>query len=481
MLRNTIIVFIIILLVSCGGRPISETEGKSETPAGAGTEEESGVGPDHPAVEGTGLNGAQEVTGQVKTESGTNISGATVYIPGTTEMVTSCEAATRTYTQRLSATDGTTCEDAPALDQPMTAVCTAADGSFIIDTSKLVGNPTQLVIQKGGLCIIIPLSCTQSSCVINATDTTIGSANTSTTWPKVAVVTGNFDRMEDVLAKMADGKYYGRVSTDTGFFVYGSESGTNLTIIDGTGATTSQENGLTYATWDKYMSGIYSLLDSNGNPVFDLIFINCGNVYESSIYTGKTYLQEYVNAGGRLFVTDQAYDFIEQTFPYAMKFEGDSDTATTPGVLDAAQTGSGDIQYDVTVNSSSMTTWLGSSSVNAHNTSSPGNPDTDCNGVKNYTQYSSSLLSNGLLPVGELLEHWTHMVSKHTGYYPTIWISSGSTIMDSLVNRPLTISLDIGNNGGRVVYSSYHTAQSCPTVTFWPQERVMQYLVLDSF
>ena len=464
--------------VSCGGPLNEQSSGKGGTTGASG-----GSTVD---TTGSGINGATQVSGQAITQSGTGVAGATVYIPGT-EIGSECTTATRAFTQGLEASDGTTCEDAPVADQPMAAVCTAADGSFIIDTSKLVGNPTQIIIRKGSLCIIVPLSCSDTNCVIDTTSTTVGSSGNLTIWPKVAVVSGFYDRMEDVLAKLGDDDLtdatsgaYGRIDPSTGIFVYGSEIGTNLTIIDGTSQTVNDVTGDAYTTWDRYMNGTLPLV-TGGKPLFDMIFINCGDSYESLLDSHKAILQDYVNAGGRLFITDQAYDFMEQPFPYIMMFENDPADANTPGTRDAAQTGSGGTQYNVKANSDSMMRWLATASVNRHDASTPGNPEADCASGATYKQYSSALLSNNLLPLGGLVEHWVHMISAQTGFGPLIWISSGDTAMDGLLDRPLTASMDVGSNGGRIVYSSYHTAHDCPSTGFWPQERVLQYLILDSF
>ena len=91
-------------------------------------------------------------------------------------------------------------------------------------------------------------------------------------------------------------------------FIYGSEFGTNLTLIDGTGSLYPSEHVgmVSYDRWDSYFDGTNSLV-VNGEPVFDVIFINCGNEFKDEILRdpdGVTLLQQYVNAGGRLYATD---------------------------------------------------------------------------------------------------------------------------------------------------------------------------------
>lgn len=441
---------------------------------------------------GTGLNSATSVTGTAYSPNGDAMPQVTVYVPGTTvspQMI----KATRSFDKTLTAADGTTCEDPPAADSSLAAACTGQDGTFSIDTSGITANPTQIVFVRGSLRMIQDLSCSSTACTLSSTTTTFGGGGGQTTWPRVAVVTGTWDRMEDVLAKLADTNtgdttngQYGRVDADgtvtgqLGGFVYGSEFGTNLTIIAGM-TTSPDENvgSVNYITWDKYLDGTNSLAD------FDVVFINCesGTTYESLLATYKSTLQTYVNNGGRLYVTDLSYDYVEQPFPQVMKFEGDPDDATTAGALGDAQDGTSGVTLDAAIGSTPMSTWLGTAEVNRHDTSTPGNPSNDCNsGAAPYDQIASALTSGGLIPLGDFLSGWAQMVGAHTGQSPTIWISSGTGVtFDGQENRPLTVSMDIGSNGGRLIYSSYHTAHSCPSLTFWPQERVLQYLIFQAF
>lgn len=441
----------------------------------------------------TGLNSATSVTGTCRSASGDPMPGTTVYLPGVA-VAAQVAKATRSFDKAVTASDGTTCEDPASADQSLASACSAQDGSFTINTSAVTSNPTQIVFVKGALRMVKDLSCTGTTCALESSSTSFG--GTGTTWPRVAVVTGAYDRMEDVLAKLADSNTgdetngsYGRVNSSSGVFVYGSEYGTNLTIIAGGGTSSPTENAesLTYTTWDKYLDGTQPLV-SGGSPLFDVIFINCGDDYDDATNlssAAKTRLQEYVNAGGRLYVTDLSYDFVEQPFPQVMQFEGDPVDPATPGDFGDAETGTSGIKGDAAVNDSSMLSWLGGVAVNGHDASTPGNPENDCSGeVGGYTSHTGAVTSSSKLPTDDFLSGWAHMVGAHTGYSPTIWISTGSgdvSFNDGLDNRPLTVSMGVGSNGGKVIYSSYHTAHTCPTLTFWPQERVLQYLIFEAF
>lgn len=465
-------------LVACG----SSTSGTDGGDSGGGGGGGSG---------GSGLNSATSVSGTCRSSSADPVPGATVYLPGVTVSASAGPSkATRSFGKATVGADGTTCEDPPTADSSLVAVCSSADGTFTLDTSALTTNPTQIVFVKGTLRMVQSLSCTAAQCVLDSSVTSFGGSGGTTTWPTIAVVTGNYDAMEGVLAKLADSDttdetngQYGRVDSTYGSFVYGSEYGTNMTIIDGTSYTYPTENTDTvaYNTWDNYLNGTYKLVQ-DGAPLFDVVFINCGTYYDSSIIANKAVIQDYVNAGGRLYVTDWAYNHVEQAFPQFMRYEGDPDDPNTPGALDDAKDGTGSLTLNAAVNESTMVSWLDSVTVNRHDASTPGNPDDDCTYDSTYEQVTGALTADNLIPIGDFLGGWVRMTGAHTGYSPTIWISSGSGVtFDGLANRPLTASMSMGSNSGKIIYSSYHTAHSCQTPYFWPQERVLQYLIFESF
>jgi len=458
------------LLSACGGSSTEQTPEGSITP-------------------GTGLNNAKSVTGTLYSSSGDPIPGATVYLPGVI-VTKSLDSPTRSFSKTVTGADGTTCEDPLSADGSLVATCTAQDGTFSLNTSAIATNPGQIIFAKGSLRMLSPLSCGSETCTLSSSFTTYGALGSTTTWPKIAVVTGYYDRMEDVLAKIADTNtadeingQYGRVDSSSGEFIYGSEYGTNMTIIDGGSYLAPYENIdlVSYRTWEDYLNGTYPLLDGSGKPLFDIIFINCGNSNDSMLNSVaiRKVLQDYVAAGGRLYVTDLSYDFVEQAFPQVMMFENDPIDPLTPGSNGDAENGEGGIHLNATVKNTGMQSWLSNVTVNSYNGTAPGNPD-DCTYDVTYSQVTGALVG-GLIPIGDFLPMWTHMTGAHAGYTPTVWISSGSVNFDGQLDRPLTISMDMSAGGGRIVYSSYHTADQCASLGFWPQERVLQYLIFESF
>ena len=440
-----------------------------------------------PLIEGDGLNDATEVNGTFTTVGGTPIAGATVFIPGV-DVSGTYSGLTRTYDQGLVASDGTICEDVPEEYEALVIGCTAADGTFVLNTAGLSLNPTQIIFQKGSLIIIMELTCTGNICTVSPVLGSSGDVSGYTVWPRVAVVTGLLDRMENVLGKIADDDLtdttsgqYGRVDSE-GNFIYGSEYNTNLTIIDGIDGTEPEINGdkLTYRKWGKYLDGTYNLV-SNGAPVFDVIFIDCETTYEDDISGNESVLRDYVTAGGRLYVTDRSYDYIEQAFPYLIIFANDPDDEHTTGVLSDAEYSGGGDAFNAEILDVGLKTWLASATVNAKtsNILVPGNPNNDCLYEGTYHESATALTSGLLVPIGDLLGNWAHV--EDVGDDVKVWVTSGAYSLDDQQDRPLTVSADVGVKGGKVIYSSYHTAFSCTTQNFWPQERILQYMIFESF
>jgi len=278
---------------------------------------------------------------------------------------------------------------------------------------------------------------------------------------KIAVVTGHYDEIQNVLAKLGYGTINssGRLDQSAPF---------DFTLIDG-------NNSLNDSLYDNFEDFVMDL--DNLTP-YDIIFINCGNSSEalSTNSTVKANLKQYVEEGGKLYVTDWAYMFLEQPFPDFMDFSrGGSDVNTPEAPITAAKIGKGGITSDVTVHDSTMANWLDQVYVN------PGSIVDDCYTLPKSaegTQGGRNL--NGKVTIGDFLGGWVMMDGIHTDVLvkPKIWISGPvSSYSDSVGNAPLTVTRDQGL--GRILYSSYHTAGTCDSTGFWPQERILQYLVFE--
>lgn len=457
MMKNLVVAVALFALISCGGTTNTDNLGNTaNSPAP--------VGATPSASDDTGGGGAVgTVTGTVFAPNGADpIAGATVYVP----LASSSKAVKNVAPHGKAVTDGSIiCDDPP--EEACVATCSGADGSFTLDVSSCGGSAT-IKIVKGSMAMVIELDCSDGTCAIPGASTTFPSSGEGA--PKMAVVTGSWDYIQDVLAKLGFGSLDedGHLDTTKPF---------QFDLIDGDGFKDDSE---TYGL-DELLGG--TVLMSQ----YDIIFINCGNDFEDLLVDSevKTRIYDYVNNGGKLYVTDLSYDYIEQVFPNFMMYEWDPADPMTSGDWGDAESGTSGIEINAAVNDVTMENWLKNVKVIQHDAATPGNPDNDCDYSNEYTLRTGALNADDTIPIADFLGGWAHMQSVHAGVgalAPTIWISSGDGVLfDGLVNRPLTVSSPYGSSGGKIAYTSYHTAESCSSPYFWPQERVLQYLIFETF
>lgn len=450
---------------------------------------------------GASLGVATTLTGTVFAPNGTDpISGATVFIPGSATTRGLAGGITKkTVTADCTGKGGTiTCADAG--ETACASTCSCADGSYSFDVSTCATSSTTVKFTKGDFTGSATLDCSSTTCTAN-----ISGSTTSGSTARIAVVTGAFDEIENVLAKLG----YGTVITDSSVGTVGTlQLGTETFAIYKCGGGRDSEltaldpAGTTYKPCEQLFGSLTEM------QKYDTIFIDCGASEDTAELQGLTLgmssqeahtlyhqskffksvssnvtsrLSSFVNAGGTLYVTDLAYDYVEQTFPSFMDFQfgGDSDSSTAE-TAGAAEQGTPDIVSNATVNNTVMNSWLsGRSSNTVDSSTSPngGACDTTANGN------SSSLLdaTAGTIRIGDFLSSWGVMKEVYSGDTDTfVWIQGPVNFTGGTTNEvhPLTASRIVGS--GCVLYSSYHTSHSCPTSGFWPQERVLQYLVFET-
>lgn len=140
---------------------------------------------------------------------------------------------------------------------------------------------------------------------------------------RVAVVTGLYDRVEDVLTRVGL---------------------TDVTLYDGVN--------------DAGQSATSLLTDLSVMAEYDIIFLNCGMV-EGQLLSNPTVmnnLRSFVDTGGSLYASDWAYDYIEIGWPSAIEFWGDdSQPDSAAWGIDGPVSG--------TVSDSALQTFLGQSNV----------------------------------------------------------------------------------------------------------------------
>lgn len=365
---------------------------------------------------------ATVLSGKVVAPDGTTpISNALIYVENSAATANSAAAST--------------CGAPPSTNWP--ATCTAADGSFTLPTA-VPTTAAKLVIAKGAY--------RQTQDLPAATATmALGNLALSPSSARIAVVTGLFDRIQDVLAKLG----YGSVSG--GQLALGSET---FALYDGDGSLPANYREIEALFVDGNGDGRADIYD------YSIVFLNCGlseTVLQKS--ANRAVLRAYVQGGGRLYVSDQGYDFVEQVFPEYINFEGSTTTSSSLAEQrDAAQIGADGITVNADLDPA-LSSWLG--------------------GVTCTT--GSCLNANGTAHLEGFLIGWTVMTGPHFNAPSTVrtWVSGPvSFIGATSVMRPLTVSFDLG--AGRVTYTSYHTEPTLDGSTgFLPQERIMQFIVFE--
>jgi hypothetical protein len=386
------------------------------------------------------------LTGTVVAPNGHDpISNAFAYVPtsvGTFPATVSCELCNQ------------------PVDDASATVTTGADGSFVLDISNLAATAQiKLTVNKGRFrrATTIPIKACTSNVVPSGSTTLPGKAGTGDDVPKIAVATGNKDQLDVVLAAMG-------LDAMAGFDCYEGRiqptSGTLKTLTTPCG----KRGNLT------------SIEDLLGNETklesYNLLFLSCvpgkfKSLTASQQTTITSNLKTWTQKGGRLFVTDNSYDYLAQAFPNDVGFAG-GDTA-----IDAANVGVGNnsspLSYAGKINDATLAAWM--AQVGAI---PPGGSTLTLSGYMNKWSVVQSLPAT--------------TVDEVDATNAQAYSSATSTTAGPAMTYPQSIKFDVAGAGGacgRAIYTSYHTLDSTtasvdPTVQLSPQERVLEYLMFEA-
>ncbi len=360
----------------------------------------------------------------------TPVANATVYIPA------------ESSASALTAKQGDTCEEPK--ERYIAWTCTDKEGKFSLKAT--ISGKAILKFKKGvfEMYVAVDRDVTNLGNVKLPSDPQKGA-------PKIAVATGDYDRMEDVLAKLGFGEIddQGRLKLSTEKF----------DLYDG--------NDSLGSNYPEFLD-LFRDKDGDGKPdiyKYDIVFINCGNSYERDVFSDQQkvkVLRQYVADGGRLYVTDLSYDFVEQSFPEFIDFYGSDSTPEadpeTPGAAEVGNSGStkGDVLDPV------LKEWL--KVVDCQNSSGSDVPCLDP--------------SDNKVHIEGFLGSWAVVNGTHPGKASAVkvWVKGNVSYSypSESGEKPLTLTFDFQK--GRVLYTSYHT-ESANIKGFLPQERILQYLV----
>jgi hypothetical protein len=356
------------------------------------------------------------------------------------------------------------CEE--CVDAPANSAFSSHDGSFTLSVDP---GTYWLVIQKGQFRLEQQITVEpDQDLALEAPATTLPSRHdpAAGAWvPRIAVVMGTDDQIEDVLGKIGLGEVDNEgliTSTGSEFDIYQNRS--------------SHPNLRPAETGNQLLASIDKMRR------YHIIFFSCSTQNLTRSAAVRRNVRQYVKEGGKIYVTDWSGEIMDHAFPPQITL-GDSG-ADTRGTYDPAdpavemfQGGMGDSDGRGTPFTSTagtvdddLTAWLDLQSAPIEG---PGGDDTVSRPIDpasiavthNYNWISATTS----VVVGE--ENGTPIEND-----PKVWLTG--TVTGAPAGRhPLSVTFE-PTGCGRVLYSTYQTS-SVTHPSLHPQERVLLYLIME--
>ena len=341
------------------------------------------------------------------------------------------------------------------------------DGTFSLN--GIAGGDYWLTIAKAGFRRSFEITIADDELIeLDETQTTLPSLHDpeqGAETPSIALVTGNYDQLEDMLGKMGMGQL-----SFGGQFIWGSEQG----IFDVYDGYSSNGN----------LSVNDLLRDIELMSQYQVILFPCSS---GSVLTGYPSvvwqnIRDYISRGGKMFVTDWSGDYVDNIFPAQMTFVNDGSRVDTPAsawdgtTWDASQFGNaaGFSPYRVHhayAMDDDLRAWLTGQEgpISGNEIGSINAEDFIITG--GWTQIQSlQSVSIGTDDEGQSVVDTpkVYVVGDFNGV-PTSCPGAGC--------QPMTVTFEpVGC--GRVMYSTYHTTHGAHEGLF-PQERILMYLMME--
>lgn len=278
--------------------------------------------------------------------------------------------------------------------------------------------------------------------------------------PRIAIASGSYDSLEDILGKMG----FGDVGGD-GAFIANSAAGYFDVYSNG-----GDIDSVALGSLGDLVSDLSKMLQ------YHVILIPCsGDTWTSMLYQNGVLqnIRDYVAAGGKLYVTDWSGEWADNVFPAQVELAGSE--FDTPGSAYNSGSGSwntssfgnadGDSEYDASSSAveEELRLWL------------DGQEGPLAGGGTGTFNASSFMVADNWNMIDSLS---SVNVGTDEGGNPVIdepvtWVqgaAGGGT-------KPLTVTYEPAGCG-RVLYSTYHTTDDThPGLK--PQERVLLYLLME--
>jgi len=200
-------------------------------------------------------------------------------------------------------------------------------------------------------------------------------------------------------------------------------------------------------------AAVAALKSSTKLKEYAFIFLPCGTNDESSCSTGNAFdatvkarLKDYVKSGGRLYVTDYAYEYVRQNWPRHIKWANSSET--NPAIDLGAACGGGSTTRAGTWEDPGLKQWMG---VVGNRTAGE-----DLEGI--YTTVNGVGTVTGEDPSGAAIQ-----------VTPKIWVKADG--------KPATITFP--DKCGRVLFSTNHTEGGAGGGGLLAQEKAIVYTLLE--
>lgn len=398
----------LLATAACGSSRESYNEAATASPKTEAPGDKSGLG--------SSGGGAKEPTG-IGTLTGT------VFAPeGTVPISNALLYLARAMPQPLPA--GVYCDKCVQLDAGTPYTYSKFDGTFSLPIYS--EGPLFLVVQKGNFRRVRPVTVKAGNAAVPNEWTTFPGASDPAHGdeiPRIAIAYGGFDKIELSLHKL------GLKSFDR----YGKDL-----FLDPEGLPPSVGMPFDLVNSAEKLSQYHIVL-----LPCSLTGKDCGGGPSDG---QKENLRNYVGAGGKLYVTDYSYEYVNQTWPGFITWKDADGQELTPKSAWGAACLSGDYAKKGTANDSGLASWLGAI----------GEKDFDLLG--NWTMVSKVSPMPGTDPDG-----------KPVTITPKVWMTSNGV-------GPATVSFE--NQCGRVLFSTYH-AEGGATDALLAQEKALLYILLE--